>query len=266
MPKNNIEIIYQDKDLLIINKPAGISTTADRSGVPDLLPTLRKQLPGENDLRLIHRLDKSASGVMLMAKNRETQSKFSSLFERRTIKKTYLALAVGPVHGRSGTIDTPLSHSRKNPQLMRIDPKRGKPALTHWQLLADFGTVALLSVQPITGRTHQIRVHLKSIQLPLAIDPFYGSTRPIMLSDFKTGYRFKKNKSETPLIDRLTLHAYQIEIPQTDTNPAIYVAGLDKKFAATIKALTKHNPNGIEAFLNQDHLAAILSAEALRPS
>jgi len=260
MSKNDIEIIYQDTDLVVINKPAGISSTADRTGKADLVPLLRRQLSTENKLRLIHRLDKYASGVMLLAKNLRTQSKFSSLFEKRQVKKTYLALVAGPVHGRAGTIDTPLSHSRKNPQLMRPDPKRGKPAVTRWHLLADFGAVALLATEPITGRTHQIRVHLKSIGLSLAIDPLYGSTRPIMLSDFKPDYRPKKDKSETPLIDRLTLHAYQIEVPPDLDKPTMFIARLDKKFAAAIKALAKHNPDGPDAFLNPDHLSAILNA------
>jgi 23S rRNA pseudouridine1911/1915/1917 synthase len=125
--------------------------------------------------------------------------------------------------------------------------------------------VALLAVEPITGRTHQIRVHLKSIALPLAIDPLYGSTRPIMLSDFKPDFRLKKGKTETPLIDRLTLHAYQLEIPLTDTKPTTYIAKLDKKFAATIKALAKHNPKGPDAFFNPDHPFAILNAMPFRP-
>ena len=262
MPKNDIEIIYQDCDLLVINKPAAVSVTADRSGEPDLLPMLNKQLRTGN-LRLIHRLDKFTSGVMLLAKNRETQSRFCSLFEKQLIKKTYLALVTGPVHDKAGTIDTPLSHSRKTPQLMRIDRKRGKPAVTHWQLLADFSLVALLVVKPITGRTHQIRVHLKSIDLPLAIDPLYGPTRPIMLSDFKADFRLKKGKTEIPLIDRLTLHAYQIEIPPDLDKLTTFIARLDKKFAATIKALTKHNPKGPDAFLNPDHPPAILNAQPL---
>lgn len=263
MSKNDIEIIYQDSDLVVINKPAGISTTADRTGEPDLVPVLQKQLGTETRLRLVHRLDKFASGVMLLAKNLTTQSKVSSLFEKRLVKKTYLALVAGAVRARTGTINTPLSHSRKNPQVMRTDPKRGKPAVTRWRLLADFGAVALLAVEPVTGRTHQIRVHLKSIHLPLAIDPLYGSTRPIMLSDFKPDYRPKRDKSEPPLIDRLTLHAYQIEIPADLDKPTMFIARLDKKFAAVIKALAKYNPKGPEAFLNPDHLSAILAAQLL---
>lgn len=263
MPKNDIEIIYQDSDLVVINKPAGISSTADRSGAPDLLGVLQKQSGADNDLRLVHRLDKFASGVMLLARNSATQSRLSSLFEKRQVKKTYLALVAGTARRPSGTIKTPLSHSRKNPQVMRTDPKRGKPAVTRWHLLADFGVLALLAAEPITGRTHQIRVHLNSIGSPLAIDPLYGQTRPIMLSDFKLDYRSKKGKPETPLIDRLTLHAYQIEIPADLDKPTVFIARLDKKFAAVIKALAKYNPNGPNAFLNPDHLSAILTAQPL---
>lgn len=263
MSKNDIEIIYQDSDLVVINKPAGISTTADRSGAPDLLPVLQKQSGAENKLLLVHRLDKFASGVILLAMNSAAQSTLSSLFEKRQVKKTYLALVAGPVRRPSGTIGTPLSHSQKNPQVMRVDRKRGKPAVTRWRLLADFGAVALLAVYPITGRTHQIRVHLKNIHLPLAIDPLYGLERPIMLSDFKPDYRPKRGKSETPLIDRLTLHAYQIEIPADLDKPTTFIAKLDKKFAAVIKALAKYNPKGPDAFLNPDHLGAILNAQPL---
>ena len=261
MSKKDIEIIYQDTDLVVINKPAGVSSTADRTGAADLLNILRKQLGAESKLRLVHRLDKFASGVMLLAQNRPIQSRLSSLFEKRQVKKTYLALVAGTTGRDSGTIKTPLSHSQKNPQVMRANPKRGKPAVTRWRLLADFGAVALLAVWPITGRTHQIRVHLKNIYLPLAIDPLYGLDRPIMLSDFKPDYRPKRGKSETPLIDRLTLHAYQIEIPADLDKPTTFVAKLDKKFAAVIKALAKYNPNGPEAFLNPDHLSTILAGQ-----
>ncbi|MHC5060655.1 MAG: RluA family pseudouridine synthase [Planctomycetota bacterium] len=260
MSKKNIEIIYQDSDLVVINKPAGISSTADRTGAPDLLGVLQRQLGTEEKLRLIHRLDKFASGVMLIAQNRPTQSTMSSLFEKRQVKKTYLALAAGTVNRPGGTIKTPLAHSQKNPQVMRANPKRGKPAITRWRLLADFGPLVLVAAEPVTGRTHQIRVHLKNIHLPLAIDPLYGSQRPLMLSDFKPGYRPKKGKDEPALIDRLTLHAYQIEIPADLGKPTTFVAKLDKKFAAVIKALAKYNPKGPEAFVNPDHLSAILSA------
>lgn len=262
MPKSNIEIIYHDQNLLVINKPTGVSVTRDRSGKPDVLSILKEQLP-DTELRLIHRLDKLTSGAMLLAKNLPTQSKYSSMFEKRQIKKTYLALVTGMTSRHSGVIRTAMAQDKRNAKLMRIDSRRGKPAVTQWQLLANFGNTALLAVKPVTGRTHQIRVHMASIGLPLAIDPLYGSTRPIMLSDVKHNYRLTQGKTENPLIDRLTLHAYQLEIPPSESCPTVFTAELDKKFAAAIKMLTKHNPNAAEAFTDPNTLEAILNGKNL---
>ena len=266
MLKIKIEIIYQDNDIIVINKPSGVSVTRDRTGVPELIDILGEQLGPQicGELRLMHRPDKEASGVMILAKNKETQSKFSSYFERKLVKKTYLAIVTGVVLSPQGTINAPLARSRKNPALMCVTPKKGKEAVTDWKLLANFGSIALLAVTPLTGRTHQIRVHLPSIGLPLAIDPLYGSSRLLFLSDFKANYRLGLGQTEKPLIDRLTLHAYQIQLPNTKANrPDCFIAALDKKFAATIKMLTKHNPNGLEAFINPDDFSKIINAQRL---
>ena len=266
MLKAQIEIIYQDNDIIVINKPTGVSVTKDRSGDAELLDILNDQLGPQisSQLRLVHRLDKHTSGVMILAKNAETQSSFSSYFEKKLIKKTYLALVTGVVPDPQGTINIPLMRSHKNPALMCITRKKGKEAVTDWQLLADFGTVALLDVSPLTGRTHQIRVHLPSIGLPLVIDPLYGSSQPLFLSDFKTNYRLGSGQTEKPLIERLTLHAYQIQLLNPEPNrPAHFIAGLDKKFAATIKMLTRHNPKGLDAFTNTDDFSKIINAQRL---
>jgi len=266
MLKTKVEIIHQDDDIVVINKPSGVSVTADRSGEAELVDVLARQLGLQisSSLRLVHRLDKHTSGVMILALNRQAQSLFSGYFGKKLVKKTYLALVTGVVSGRQGTIDLPLAHSRKKDQLMRIDRKKGREAVTNWKLLADFGTIALLAVSPITGRTHQIRVHLPSIGLPLAIDPLYGSSRPLFLSDFKPGYRLGKDKTEKPLIERLTLHAYQLSIENRKSKIANeFIAALDKKFTATIKMLTKHNPKGLDAFLKPDDFLKVTNTKRL---
>ena len=272
--------MYADDDIIVINKPSGVSVTKDRSGAAELLDILNDQLGPQvsSRLRLVHRLDKHTSGVMILAKNKETQSKFSSYFEKKLVKKTYLALVTGIVPHRQGTIDTRLTRDRKNPAVMCVTRKKGKEAVTNWKLLADFGTIALLAVEPLTSRTHQIRVHLPNIGLPLAIDPLYGANRPLFLSDFKPDYRLAKDQIEKPLIDRLTLHAYQIEFPKPSSvipakagihpntkasRPDCFVARLDKKFAATIKMFTKHNPNGLNAFTDPDNFSKIINARRL---
>jgi RluA family pseudouridine synthase len=266
MSKAKVEIIYQNNDIIVINKPAGVSVTKDRSGDDQLTDILADQLEPAvcSQLRLVHRIDKDTSGVMILAKNIEAQTRFTTYFEKREIKKTYLAVVTGVVPGLQGTINAPLTRNRKNPALMCIAKKKGKAAVTNWQLLADFGSVALLAVNPLTGRTHQIRVHLPSIALPLAIDPLYGSSRPLFLSDFKSDYRLAKGQTEKPLIERLTLHAYQIEFPKSQGNhPDSFIAGLDKKFAACLKMLTKYNPKGLNAFINPDNFSKIINTQRL---
>ena len=266
--KDAIEILYQDDTLLVINKPTGLSVTKDRSLEEELVPVLTKQLgltPPQR-LLLVHRLDKETSGVMILAKNKDTQRQFSGYFTKGQIKKTYLAVLAGAVTQDEGTIEAPIGPSRKDPRFMGIDfSKNGKKAVTNWRLLADFGNAALVAVEPITGRTHQIRVHLPSMGMPLAIDPLYGSSEGLMLSNFKTGYRLGKWQEEKPLMERLTLHAYQLQVPQEENRPAIFVAKLDKKFAAVIKMLAKHGRRGAAAFKDPYMLAKILDAQPIEP-
>lgn len=265
--KNKVEIIHNDDSIIVLNKPTGVSVTKDRSGAVSLTNILAEQMGTEAvvSLRLVHRLDKATSGVMILAKSKEAQSEYSALFAKRLLKKTYLALVAGFTEDRQGVIRKFLAPNRKNPAIMSISASKGKEAVTKWNLIADFGMVSLLAVRPLTGRTHQIRVHLASIGLPLVIDPLYGSNKPIYLSHFKHGYRSAKGKIEIPLMTRLTLHAYQLVVPeQTRIQSHCFIAGLDKKFKAAIKMLTKHNPKGLDAFVDTTYFNKIINAEILR--
>jgi 23S rRNA pseudouridine1911/1915/1917 synthase len=266
MPKNEIEIIYEDTDIIVINKPTGISVTKDRSGKPQLTDILAKQLGDEKTakLRLVHRLDKDTSGVMILALNRAAQRQFADYFFNRTVKKTYLAIVKGAAIDPEGVIDAPIAPCKKKPELMIIDRRDGKESVTNWRLLANFGLVSLIAATPLTGRMHQIRVHLASIGLPLAIDPLYAGRAPIMLSEYKRDYRLGKFQEEKPLIERLTLHAYQLIVPpESGIQNNCFIATLDKKFAATIKMLTKHNPKGLSAFFNPTDYEKILAGLAI---
>ncbi|MFA7486222.1 MAG: RluA family pseudouridine synthase, partial [Phycisphaerae bacterium] len=272
-----IQILYQNDDILVVNKPSGVSVTKDRTDAAQLTDLLARQMDKEavSQLRLVHRLDKDTSGVMLLAKNIDAQRFYSDIFEQRLAQKTYLALIRGAISDTSGTIDLPLGEDHTKPNGMRIDRKNGKPSVTKWRLAANFGNLKLLAVQPLTGRKHQIRVHLCSMGIPLAIDPLYASKNPLLLSETKGNYNLRKFQEERPLMERLTLHAYQLVIPETSAvlnhdkfakQSHCFVAALDKKFTAAVKMLTKHNSKGPDAFVNQSELEIILKAQPLLTS
>jgi len=266
MAKNDIDILFENDQILLINKPTGISVTADRSGAADILQVLTKRLNPPEPLRLVHRLDKETSGILLIAKHKAAQSRYSRLFAKRQIQKLYLAIVKGPLPYQRGSIKDPIARSKRNPQAMHIHPRLGKPAHTVWRQLADFGGLSLVSAQLITGRTHQIRIHFSHRGMPLAIDSIYGTTAPLMLSDFKYGYRPKPDRDEPPMIDRLTLHAYQLMIPvgpEEDETMQTFVAPLDKKFASVVKLLAKHTAAMAPGFEDDETLQRILTAAPL---
>lgn len=267
MKKLSVPVLYENQDILVLNKPSGISVTKDRSGAPWLMEILQKEFPTPEPLRLVHRIDKETSGVLLLAKHKPAQTFYTSGFSKQRFAKLYLALVQGPLPQNRGRIKAPLLRSRQNPQTMHVQPWKGKEAVTDWLKLMELGPFALLAVQPLTGRTHQIRVHLAHRGIPLALDPLYASPHPLMLSDYKKDYRPKRETPESPLISRLTLHAYQIQIPPLPTEPQTvrtFVAPLDKKFSATLKMLFKH-ARSCRTAENQDAelLQTILASQPL---
>ena len=240
-----LEILFEDSDLVAINKPAGLASIPGRGESTSVVEQLAAQLnlpcAGSADprLRVVHRLDKDTSGVLLFAKNIAAQRHLSHQFQNNTIKKEYLALVEGKPPQSTGEIDGPLAPHPTQKDRMHIS-KHGRPARTAWQVEQTFRRHALLRVFPQTGKTHQIRVHLKSIDLPLAVDPIYGSPVGLYLSSFKRDYRPTRGQDERPLIGRLTLHAHKLSFKHPNGAAINLEAPIPKDFRATINQLQRH--------------------------
>lgn len=158
-----MEIIYEDKNLVAFNKPAGVNF--------DWVLEFRK------DLIPVHRLDKETSGVILFAKNEQSSERLKNLFQTRQIKKTYYALVAGVLKQNSGLIELSIGRSESNPmKRISVGKKVGKlrEAQTYYEVEKRFADFTLLRVEPKTGRTHQIRSHLSAIHYPIACDKLYG--------------------------------------------------------------------------------------------
>ncbi len=236
-------ILYEDDHLLVVDKPTGLSTVPGRSGPESLIAILREsELPGRDELRLVHRLDKGTSGVLIVARTLDAQRILTEQFSQGQVRKQYLALIAGHPFEPTGTIEAPIGVRKDGSGLVRIDERHGKPSVTDYEQLETFrGGFALLACRPRTGRTHQIRVHLAFEQMPLAVDPDYGGGTHIKLSDFKSGYRPNRHRPEATLLDRLSLHAETIEFAHPATGELVtFRAEPPRDLAVTLRQLRKY--------------------------
>ena len=180
-----LDILWEDADLAVVVKPRGMvvhpaAGHSEGTLVNALLGNLEELsgIGGEKRPGIVHRLDKDTSGVMMVAKNDETQTELSRMLKDREIEKHYLALTEGLMKEKEGVVDAPIGRSRKDRKKMAVDPE-GRPAVTEWQVIAEGRNCSLLDVHILTGRTHQIRVHMRSIQHPVCGDPLYGFEKGI---------------------------------------------------------------------------------------
>jgi 23S rRNA pseudouridine955/2504/2580 synthase/23S rRNA pseudouridine1911/1915/1917 synthase len=252
----SLEIIRDAPDWVAVAKPAGLATIPGRAEPPGesvlelVAALLGLPATGSADprARVVHRLDKDTSGLLLFAKNADVQRHFSHQFQNNTVEKEYLALvAVSPLADK-GEIDAPLDRHPTDPKRMSVVRHGGRPARTLWKVEQRFRDLALLRVFPKTGKTHQVRVHLKHAGMPLAVDPLYNPQPParggksggIYLSAIKRGYQPKRGEEESPLIDRLTLHAEALSFTAPDGARARLGCPLPRDFRAALNQLRKH--------------------------
>ncbi len=203
-----LDVVYEDKDVLVVNKAAGMVVhpapghhddtlvNALIARYPDIQRDGTDQRPG-----IIHRIDKDTSGLMIIARNATAQAALAEQMKRREIVKRYLALVEGVVALDQGSIDAPIGRNPRHRQQMAITAVGSREARTHFRVLERFSRHTLLLVELETGRTHQIRVHLKAIGHPLVGDPVYGSGSTIRGSTLK----------------RQFLHAYQLKFTHPTT-------------------------------------------------
>jgi 23S rRNA pseudouridine955/2504/2580 synthase/23S rRNA pseudouridine1911/1915/1917 synthase len=241
-------IIKETPDFVILNKPAGLLTIPDRhdNQLQSLQGLLRKHY---GQIFTVHRLDKDTSGIILFAKNEEAHKYYSQLFEGRNVKKFYQGLVNGQLVPTTGSVDEPIMEHPIVKGKM-VTNKKGKNALTDYEVVESFGLYSLVKLQIHTGRTHQIRVHMKHIGHPIAVDELYGTDTPIFLSAIKKGYKLgKRTEEERPLLSRLALHAWQLHFKDRQGEEHIIEAPLPKDIQAVVTQLRKNSGQSSELVL-----------------
>ena len=207
----DLPILYEDKDVLVINKPAGVISHArgryfDEPSVASFVRQKVASLTGERS-GIVHRLDRATSGVMVCAKNPEALSWLQRQFSDRKVQKTYRAVVVGSMPTEVGRIDMPIARNPVKPVTFHVDPS-GKESVTNYSVISSFNNYSLLELKPLTGRTHQIRVHLSQLKHPIVGDVLYGGEKA----------------------ERLMLHAYSLAITLPSKEPIVFNAPLPQEF------------------------------------
>lgn len=207
----NYSVIYSDDDIVVLNKRSGLLTAADRYDTEALrLDTEAEKEFGK--LYAVHRIDKDTSGLIIYARNADAHKSLSIQFEEREVKKEYHCLVNGHPLWREHTVDLKLEPDGDSRHRTIPNPRGGKISITDFTLIGNCGPYSWVKACPRTGRTHQIRAHLQSLNLSIVCDPLYSANqKPVFLSDVKRKWNGKTD-DEKPLLSRLALHAYSLTL------------------------------------------------------
>jgi 23S rRNA pseudouridine955/2504/2580 synthase/23S rRNA pseudouridine1911/1915/1917 synthase len=230
-------IISENDAFIVLNKPAGLLSIPDREGKDISLKKILQEKFGE--IFTVHRLDKETSGLIVFAKTGDAHKNLSQQFEARETEKIYDGLVLGSLAEKKGTVDAPIAEHPTKKGTMAVH-RKGKAALTDFEVLEEFGIFSWIKFRIHTGRTHQIRVHMKHLGHPIACDNLYGDGKPLFLSSIKYRYKIsKKEEEEKPILSRLALHAQFLKFKTVDQKSFEAEAPLPKDLKALLNQLRK---------------------------
>jgi RluA family pseudouridine synthase len=226
-------ILHRDDNYVLINKPPFISTLEDRNDDLNILAAVRLTF---SDAQVCHRLDKDTSGVLAVALNPEAYRHLSMQLEHREVSKVYHAIVEGVQSFTNEHVEAPIHKMADGRVKISRD---GKPAETWFTTLKPFRGYTLVECRPVTGRMHQIRVHLSLLEASIAGDDMYGG-KPVFLSALKRKYNLKKETVEEPLMKRMALHAFSLEFLGLDGKKLKVEAPYPKDFRVLLKQLEEN--------------------------
>lgn len=235
----NYTTIYSDDAIIVLNKRSGLLVAGDRydSESPRLDLEAEKEF---GKIYAVNRIDKEASGIVIYARTPEAQKNLSAQFESKQITKTYFCLVNGHPLWKDLNVNLPILPDSDNRHRSKINKRFGKSAVTDFTLIGNCGPYSWLKATLNIERTNQVRVHLSANQICIVCDPLYsGNQKPVRLSDFKRKWNGDEEE-ERPLLNRLALHAYSLEITHPVTGERVtFTAPFPKDMDATRNQLAK---------------------------
>ncbi|RYZ56633.1 MAG: RluA family pseudouridine synthase [Chitinophagaceae bacterium] len=230
-------ILFQNESFIAINKPAGLLTIPDREGKEVSLKTILQEQLGQ--VFTVHRLDRDTSGIVVFALNEAMHKHLSQQFEARETRKIYNGLVLGKPAEEEGVINEPIAEHPNKKGLMTVW-RKGKESITEYKLLENFRYYSWMEFRILTGRTHQIRVHMKHLGHPIACDPLYGDGKPLLISQIKRNYKLSQSEDEErPILSRLALHSAQLSFKGLRGEDIVLEAPLPKDLRASLNQLGK---------------------------